>query len=369
MARTKQPTDNENHQLEDEDIAIADLSPMADAVARNQLVINQQFGLELYNRERVESEIRFFMGQSMEALLNVGKLLIQLKENEPHGEWINSLGRIGMGVDIAQRTMKAAVKFSNTATSRLLVEAAGNKSKLFELLVLDDEELAELSNGESLAGLQLDDVAKMSTTELRAAIRTLRTDAAKAVEIKESIIANKDKKINELDEKLTAIQINKKNEPTPAPIFKPIGTEELEAVQKISQSINAEIGASLRFAIDRFYQAFGDDYPNRAMRLGLAHCIGHIITTLDDVAEAYRIQPEIDLKTADVDPAKADAEAFMAMMASDEPIVIDGLAEFNERMGITPANTKPIGEQFAEWEEEATLFDDDGNLKPVFTKE
>jgi hypothetical protein len=367
MARTKQEHTTEQHTVESTpelDNANAALNQQM----ANNLVINQQFGLELYNRERVESEIRFFMGQSMEALLNVGKLLIQLKENEAHGEWINSLGRIGIGADVAQRTMKAALKFSNTASTRLL-EAAGNKTKLFELLVLDDEELAELNNGESLAGLQLDDVAKMSTTELRAALRKIRTDAKESSNIKDKIIGQKDGKINELTHEVEKLRAKKQAEPKPEPVFKPIGTEELEAVQKITTDINAKIGAELRFAIDRFYQAFGDDYPNRAMRLGLAHCIGHIITTLDDVAEAYRIQPEIDLKTADVDPAKADAEAFMKMMASDEPIVIDGLAEFNERMGITPANTKPVGEQFAEWEEDASLFDDDGNLKAVFTKE
>lgn len=286
----------------------------------NNLAINKQFGLDLYNRERVESEIRFFMGQSAEAMLNIGKLLIQLKENEPHGEWINSLGRINLDRTLAKRMMQSAIKFSNGAKSHHLIEAAGNKSKLFELLVLDDEDIKELSEGGSVAGLQLDDVAKMSTTELRAALRKTRADAAKAVEIKDSIIAAKDKKLNEQDEKLTAIQLKKDAEPKPAPVFKPVGTEELEAVQKITTAINAKIGAELRFAIDRFFQAFGDDYPNRAMRLGLGHCIGHIITTLDDVAESYHIQPETELDHAAEDPVKAQAEAFMAWEASGEPL-------------------------------------------------
>jgi hypothetical protein len=364
MARTKTASGIQHH------IVDAEMPTTAvDTVNRNQLAINQQYGLEPFNKERVETEVAFFLVQANQSFWEAGTRLIQLKENLQHGDFLESLAKIDIAPRTASGLMKGALKYANRHSLADLTQAAGSRTKLLELAILDDDDLQELNDGGTVAGLTLDDVERMTTRELKAALRKTRQDTAEAVKIKDSIIAAKDKKLNELDEKLTAIQLKKQDEPKPAPVFKPIGTEELEAVQKITTDINAKIGAELRFAIDRFYQAFGDDYPNRAMRLGLAHCIGHIITTLDDVAEAYRIQPEIDLKTADVDPAKADAEAFMKMMASDEPIVIDGLAEFNERMGITPANTKPIGEQFAEWEEEATLFDNEGNLKPVFTKE
>ena len=40
-----------------------------------------------YERTRVVGETRFYMGQSAEAMLEVGKRLIQLKENEPYGDF------------------------------------------------------------------------------------------------------------------------------------------------------------------------------------------------------------------------------------------------------------------------------------------
>ncbi|HCF5729961.1 TPA: DUF3102 domain-containing protein, partial [Pseudomonas aeruginosa] len=50
------------------------------------------------------------------------------------------------------------------------------KSKLFELLAEDDESLAELADGGTVAGLDLDDIERMSCRELRKALRDLRED-------------------------------------------------------------------------------------------------------------------------------------------------------------------------------------------------
>ena len=47
---------------------------------------------------------------------------------------------------------QAALKFSNASTSTHLI-AAGNKSKLIELLVLDDDQVAELNDGGTVAGI------------------------------------------------------------------------------------------------------------------------------------------------------------------------------------------------------------------------
>ena len=62
-----------------------------------------------------------------------------------------------------------------------MIQAAGNKSKLFELLVLDDEEIKDLSEGGTVAGLTLDDIATKPTSVLRAELRANR-DEAKAAE-------------------------------------------------------------------------------------------------------------------------------------------------------------------------------------------
>ena len=83
------------------------------------------------------------------------------------------------------------------------------KSKLLELLVEEDEALADLADGGDINGHTLDDVERMTVRELRAALRESRDTA----EAKDKIIADKNKKVDELAEKLAKKQTGK--EPSP----------------------------------------------------------------------------------------------------------------------------------------------------------
>ena len=94
--------------------------------------------------------------------------------------WCVNMCRTGIGViscPSRPRTPPCAahepggVEVSNASTSTHLIEAAGNKSKLIELLVLDDDQVAELNDGGTVAGITLDDVAAMSVSDLRKALR------------------------------------------------------------------------------------------------------------------------------------------------------------------------------------------------------
>ena len=71
-----------------EDAPLTDgLSVNLNAMTEHRLEIMQQFGDGLpYERDRIVHETRFYMAQSAEAMLEAGKRLIILKENEPHGE-------------------------------------------------------------------------------------------------------------------------------------------------------------------------------------------------------------------------------------------------------------------------------------------
>jgi hypothetical protein len=365
MARNKTETHNESHAYTEEDAPkLPSVSAAADEHSRNNLAINQQFGLEIYNKDKTVSECAFYLSHSAESMFEAGKRLIQLKENEQHGDFLSIINEnFGLDIRTAQLMMQASVKYLSPelASNTKSISHLG-KTKLFALMTQETEVLAEFTSGGTVAGLKLDDVERMTVRELKAALRQTRTEAAKAVEIKESIIANKDKKINELDEKLTTIQLNKQNEPKPTPVFKPVGTDELEAIQKLTLHINAAIGGDVRHAIDRFWRAFGDEMPNRAMQLGLAHCIGHIITTLNDVADEYLIQPATELDHADEDPTVAmrnDFEAWQANGGVDE--LTPEIEAFNQRMAAHQNN--PVGEQFSDWEEQGgdatQLFDFD----------
>lgn len=147
----------------------------------------------------LEDEIRFYQRRTVEACLELGKRLLLLKEITPHGEFEPRLKLLGFGYDTANRFMKAAFKTSKSLNLRLLATQSDNTSKFLELITLDDEELAELTEGGSARGITLDSISTMSVTELRKALRDAKADT----EAKDVLLAKKDEKINELDTAVT----------------------------------------------------------------------------------------------------------------------------------------------------------------------
>jgi len=124
---------------------------------------------------------------------NVGRGLSVLKEACPHGQFMSRLDVLGIEPRVAQRFMQSAMKFSN-ASSTPLLKAAGNQTKLFEMLVLDDEQIDELTLEGQTGELKLDDVATMSVKELRTKLRELRQKD----EATQRLLQDKNAKIDEL---------------------------------------------------------------------------------------------------------------------------------------------------------------------------
>jgi hypothetical protein len=153
-----------------------------------------------YDRTRIVGEARFYAGQSAEAMLEFGKRLVILKEHEPHGDFLHILdSQIGMAPRTAQHIMQAAIKYSSPKTKAL---SHLSKSKLFELMTEDDEQLAELADGGTVAGMTLDDIEKMPVSELRKALRKARED----VEDTQRVIADKNKKIDSQAKQINRIK-------------------------------------------------------------------------------------------------------------------------------------------------------------------
>lgn len=198
MGRTKSPVSTE---LNVEVPLSDDLNVSLNAMTQHRMEIMQQFGDGLpYERDRVVHEARFYMAQSAEAMLEAGKRLIILKENEPHGEFIKILeSELGLAYRTSVRMMQASTKYlSPTLKPNVPTLAHLGKAKLFELMTEDDEELAELADGGTVAGLTLDDVDRMSVRELRQALREAReTNAAQ-----QRVLADKNEKIDSLSTRL-----------------------------------------------------------------------------------------------------------------------------------------------------------------------
>ena len=173
----------------------------------------------------LEGEIRFYQQRTVEACLELGKRLLLLKEMTPHGEFKQRIAMLNIHERTAQRFMSASLKFSKSDNLSFL-KAVGNQSKLLELLVLDDDEVKALEQGGSIGDINLDDIDRMTASELRKALRDARSNET----AKDNIIKKKDEKLNELDAELTKLQ-------APAKVKEKAET----AKQQLSQSALSEI--------------------------------------------------------------------------------------------------------------------------------
>lgn len=175
----------------------------------------------------LEDEIRFYQQRTVEACLELGKRLLILKEMTPHGEFKQRTEMLNISYRTANRFMTTALRFSKSDNLSLL-KAAGNQSKLLELLVLDDEEITELSNGGSVNDITLDEIDRMTASELRKKLREKIAD----IDAKDQIIQSKDQKSNELLEENSKLK-------SPAQIKKRAESEQQQLTKKALEDINA----------------------------------------------------------------------------------------------------------------------------------
>lgn len=176
----------------------------------------------------LEDEIRFYQQRTVEACLELGKRLILLKEITPHGEFKQRTEMLNINERTARRFMTTALKFNKTDNLSVL-KAAGNQTKLLELLVLDDDEIQELSDGGSVNNITLDDIDRMTASELRKKLREVKADNV----AKDQLIQKKDSKINELDANLSKAN-------SPVEIQKRAESEDQELEKAALETISTE---------------------------------------------------------------------------------------------------------------------------------
>lgn len=116
----------------------------------------------------LEDEIRFYQRRSVEALLECGKRLLLLQEITPRGEFDARIELLGFSRRSAYRFMQAATKISKSANLALLSTQVKSASAFLELVTHDDDVLENLK--------ELDDIDRMSASELRAALRQSEQD-------------------------------------------------------------------------------------------------------------------------------------------------------------------------------------------------
>ncbi len=156
--------------------------------------LGYQLPADCTDPDLIQRDIAANMRRSVEACLEVGRGLQVLKKACPHGEFVERLDTLGIDRHVAARFMQSATKFASLGSNAAMAKAIGNQTKLFEMLVLDDEEIQELELTGQTGELHLDDVATMSVKELRAALRETREDKKALAKVN----ADKTVKIEEL---------------------------------------------------------------------------------------------------------------------------------------------------------------------------
>ncbi|MCG9079444.1 hypothetical protein [Laribacter hongkongensis] len=217
MARTAAETNNPSASVELDNLpqlaqAANQLAVMHEERQATVRAVAAQLGYQLpadcTDPDLIQRDIAANMRRSVEACLEVGRGLRVLKEACEHGQFTTRLEALGIEVRVAQKFMASAAKFSNAASTPLL-KAAGNQTKLFEMLVLDDEQIEELELTGQSGELKLDDIATMSVKELRTKLREARDNA----EAQSRLLADKNTKIDELAAKLTTRKTHVKTPP------------------------------------------------------------------------------------------------------------------------------------------------------------
>ncbi|KZT11673.1 hypothetical protein A1D30_05535 [Acidovorax sp. GW101-3H11] len=142
----------------------------------------------------LEDEIRFYQRRTVEAILETGKRLLVLKELTPHGEFSQRVEMLGFSDRTARRFMQAAVKTSKSANLAVLSTQVKSASAFLELVTHDDDVLENLA--------EMDDVEKMSASELRAALREAREEKGAV----EKVLADKNTAMDKLRAQVKRIE-------------------------------------------------------------------------------------------------------------------------------------------------------------------
>ena len=154
---------------------------------------------ETYNLHVCMVRARESLSRIRRGLLTLGSQLILLKNHEDHGNFTMAVEELGITINFADRAMVAARQFGNhpEAADRL-----GN-TKMVELSFLSNEEAEVLASGKEVEGVgTLDEIERMTTRELRAALRAEKKKRKEEREAQEAAITQKEQKLNELEMEL-----------------------------------------------------------------------------------------------------------------------------------------------------------------------
>lgn len=132
------------------------------------------------------------MAQAAVSFIDTGRALIKLKEQLPHGEFRSGLEYRGIPKSTANDMMRVARKMSWRSDKFIKL----GRTKLYACMELDDDEIDALEDGGSILDITLDDMDRMTTRELKDALKKSRADS----DVKDRLLQSKNKQIDDVAE-------------------------------------------------------------------------------------------------------------------------------------------------------------------------
>lgn len=276
--------------------AVREAGQAFNTMSKQATAIMEAYNIRTTNKDALVAEIRGHMSTAVEVMFYIGARLMLLKSLCDHGEYLPLLEQIGLSPRTAQRVMQATITFADPKTLKARDRFIDlDRGKMIELLVLDGEQIDQLEKGELLE-LDLDDVSRMSPTELRRKVRELKM----ANEAKDKLIEKRSKENDKLQEQLSGAFI-----PQPGSVAQ----TEFEQSQYLGliEAHTELIAAQSRLAV--VCRDIRDNSPGVAMTDAAEAALKHAAQRLAEMLQ----EGGIDVDFAEmITPAWLDADALKA---------------------------------------------------------
>lgn len=264
-------------------IEVMDVDKTSNHAVMHSVMVMEQWGNgETYDEAVWIERGRHAVRQTMEGMFELGRVLIVLKEHTEYRRFSEIVKeQFGIGHNETARLMTATKRFATPQMQKAAPKLMDlGKSKLLELLVEEDVTLVGLAEGEEVNGLTLDDVDRMTVRELRVALRESRETA----EAKDKVIADKNKKVDELAEKLA-----KKQTGVREPKAEDVGSELAMQLSSLEVSIRSQVSRlkDLFDQLNAHSEAHG--ISHQAKMVGT---LNQIILDCNGIRESYALPME-----------------------------------------------------------------------------
>lgn len=212
MARTKQVPEAPVTTELDAPAAAAALTVLQHQGTATVVEQAKQLEQSDYSRTVAVTALQGLMANASLVMYEMGRLLCWVRANEPADDFARLLDEVGVERRLAQRLMQTFRKFNGALNGEQRDRLLGlGRSKLLEMVALDDEELAGVAEGTS-DFLSMEEIDAMSVSELRAKLRQEREQRAVEADVKQKRIDAKSQQIDKLESELERLQHGTKDE-------------------------------------------------------------------------------------------------------------------------------------------------------------